>query len=75
MSAREQQVLVLLARGYTGREIAERIRVSVKTAETYRSRVAEKRGLLRRADIVAYALETGLLASEKPGPREANGQR
>jgi two-component system response regulator NreC len=72
LSAREQQVLVLLARGYTSREIAERIRVGVKTAETYRSRIAEKLGLLRRADIVAYALETGLLASEKPVPRVAN---
>lgn len=66
LSAREQQVLALLAHGHTSREIAERIRVGVKTVETYRSRISEKLGLLRRADIVAYALETGLLASEKP---------
>ena len=72
LSAREQQVLALLARGHTSREIAERIRVGVKTAETYRSRISEKLGLLRRADIVAYALETGLLVTERP---LKNGER
>jgi two-component system response regulator NreC len=61
LSRRESQVLELLARGFTNRQIAERIGVGVKTVETYRSRLSEKLGLLGRADIVAYAIEQGLL--------------
>lgn len=61
LSRREHQVLDLVARGHTNRTIAEQIGAGVKSVETYRSRIAEKLGLLTRADIVAYALETGLL--------------
>jgi two-component system, NarL family, response regulator NreC len=65
LSERELQVLKLVAEGFSSREIAEQIFISVKTVETYRGRFAEKLGLTSRADIVRYALETGLLAPEK----------
>lgn len=65
LSQREVQVLKLVAEGFSSREIAQQIFVSVKTVETYRGRFAEKLGLTSRADIVRYALETGLLAPEK----------
>ncbi len=65
LSERELQVLKLVAEGFSSREIAQQIFVSVKTVETYRGRFAEKLGLTSSADIVRYALETGLLASEK----------
>lgn len=65
LSERELQVLKLVAEGFSSREIAEQIFVSVKTVETYRGRFAEKLGLTSRADIVRYALETGLLSTEK----------
>lgn len=65
LSERELQVLKLVAEGFSSREIAEQILVSVKTVETYRGRFAEKLGLTSRADIVRYALETGLLTTEK----------
>jgi two-component system response regulator NreC len=65
LSEREVQVLKLVAEGFSSREIAQKIFVSVKTVETYRGRFAEKLGLASRADIVRYALETGLLTSEK----------
>jgi two-component system response regulator NreC len=61
LSRREKEVLELVARGFTNREIAGKIGVGVKTVETYRSRLAEKLGLVSRADIVAYALEAGML--------------
>jgi two-component system, NarL family, response regulator NreC len=61
LSAREQQVLELLAKGHTNREVAEKLDVSKKTVDTYRVRIAEKLGLRSRADIVRYALETGVL--------------
>jgi two-component system, NarL family, response regulator NreC len=65
LSERELQVLKLVAEGFSSREISEQIFVGTKTVETYRGRFAEKLGLKSRADIVRYALETGLLKSEK----------
>jgi DNA-binding NarL/FixJ family response regulator len=69
LSRREREVLELLARGHTNREIAGKLGVGVRTVETYRSRLTEKLGLLSRADMVAYALETGLLAPAKRANR------
>jgi two-component system, NarL family, response regulator NreC len=65
LSEREMQVLKLVAEGFSSREIAQQIFVSIKTVETYRGRFAEKLGLTSRADIVRYALEMGLLTTEK----------
>ena len=65
LSDREMQVLKLVAEGFSSREVAEQIFVSTKTVETYRSRFAEKLGLKSRAQIVQYALNLGLLSSEK----------
>jgi two-component system response regulator NreC len=64
LSDREVQVLKLVAEGFSSREIADQLLVSTKTIETYRSRFGEKLGLNSRADIVRYALTTGLLSSE-----------
>lgn len=61
LSRREEQVLELLARGHTRREIAERLAIGVKSIETYRSRLAHKLGARTRAELVRYALESGLL--------------
>jgi two-component system response regulator NreC len=65
LSDRELQVLKLVAEGFSSREVAEQMFVSTKTVETYRSRFSEKLGLKSRAQIVQYALNLGLLASEK----------
>lgn len=61
LSAREREVLQQIARGVTQREIAESLGVSIKTVETYRARIADKLGLLTRAELVDYALRAGLL--------------
>ena len=61
LSPRERQVLELLARGHTNREIAARLFLSVKTVETHRSRLSDKLGLHRRADLVRLAIDIGLL--------------
>lgn len=61
LSERELEVLKLVALGYTNKEIAEQIHVSVKSVESYRSRVADKLGLRSRAELVRYALEKGLI--------------
>ncbi len=61
LSARERQVLELVAYGHTHKDIAARLDVSVKSVETYRARVADKLGLRSRADLVRFALDNGLL--------------
>ena len=65
LSDRELQVLSLVAQGFTSAQIATQILVGVKTVETYRSRSAEKLGLRTRSDIVRFAVQMGLLSSEK----------
>ncbi|GIV65096.1 MAG: DNA-binding response regulator [Bellilinea sp.] len=62
LSEREQQVLQLVALGYTSAEIAEKLALSPKTVETYRARGMEKLGLRSRAALVRYALRRGLIS-------------
>ena len=64
LSDRELQVLKLVARGYSSQQIAKQILVSVKTVETYRSRLAQKLGLRTRSDVVRFAVQMGLLTPE-----------
>lgn len=66
LSLREKQVLTLLAHGYTNREAAERLGLSMRSVETYRSRMAEKLGFGSKVDMVRYALEVGLLKNGEP---------
>ncbi len=61
LSERERQVLALTAEGYSAQEVGERLFLSPKTVETYRERAMQKLGLRRRADLVHYALRSGLL--------------
>jgi DNA-binding CsgD family transcriptional regulator len=61
LSPRERTVFPLLARGLSQREIAAQCSVSVKTVETYRTRISHKLGLHSRADLIRFALETGVL--------------
>jgi two-component system, NarL family, response regulator NreC len=64
LSPREQEVLIRLAQGYTNRQVAEEISLSVKTVETYRARIAEKLELHNRAELMRYARESGLLSAD-----------
>jgi DNA-binding NarL/FixJ family response regulator len=61
LSDREREVICLIANGYTNRETADQLALSVKSVETYRARSMAKLGLQTRADLVRYALERGLL--------------
>jgi two-component system response regulator NreC len=64
LSPRETQVLRLLSQGYSNRQIATRLKLSVKTVETFRARLSRKLGLRGRAALVRYALRTGLVTIE-----------
>ena len=61
LSTREQEVLALTAEGYSSKEIGEKLFISPKTVDTYRSRIMEKLGLNHRAELVRFALRAGLL--------------
>ena len=61
LSPREREVFEYLAAGHTNREIADRISVGVKSVETYRARVFEKLGIKTRAELVRYAMATGVI--------------
>lgn len=70
LSDREREVLMRIARGFSNKEIAAELELSVKTVETYKARVAEKLGLRSRVAIVRYAAEQGWLnqSDERPEP-------
>jgi DNA-binding NarL/FixJ family response regulator len=62
LSAREREVLQLLAEGRTGAEIAARLSLSQKTVETYRARLVEKLGIRDVAGLVKFAIQRGLVS-------------
>ena len=61
LSAREIEVLRLIALGHTNREIASRLYLSVRTVESHRAHIQQKTGRNTRAALVAYAREHQLL--------------
>jgi DNA-binding NarL/FixJ family response regulator len=63
LTPREQDVLTLVAQGYTAPEIGSKLYISPKTVDTYKQRINEKLGLQHRADYVTFALRLGLLVS------------
>jgi DNA-binding NarL/FixJ family response regulator len=65
LSHRETQVLRLLALGHTNNEIAKLLSVSPRTVEGHRTNVLRKLGLKTRADLVRYALDTGLIDADR----------
>ena len=61
LSNREVQVLRRLASGQTNREIAEAYYLSIKTIDTYRSRLLRKLNLRNNAELARFAIQTGLI--------------
>ena len=61
LTLREIEVLQLLAKGYTNRQIAEHLSLSPRTVEGHRSNVSGKLGLRSRVELVEYAEKHGLL--------------
>jgi DNA-binding CsgD family transcriptional regulator len=61
LSEREKEVLALLAMGYTNKEVAERLYLSVRTVESHRARIQRKLLVSSRAELVRHALERDLV--------------
>jgi DNA-binding NarL/FixJ family response regulator len=64
LSNREKEVLKFVALGYTNKQIAEQLVVSIKTIESHKARIREKLNVSHRSDLVKYAIERGLLLKE-----------
>ena len=67
LTTREEEVLRLIALGYSNKEIAHRVAVSVKSVETYKARGIEKLNLHSRAQIVHYAVTHGWMPASDAG--------
>jgi two-component system, NarL family, response regulator NreC len=61
LTAREREVLKLVAEGHTNAAIAKLLSISPKTVQTHRANAMEKLGLHERTGLVRYAIRTGLI--------------
>ncbi len=64
LSAREREVLQLIAEGSTNRAIAERLFISVKTVEAHKEHIVQKLGVRGSAELIRYAIRKGLIFVE-----------
>jgi two-component system, NarL family, response regulator NreC len=65
LTAREREVLELVARGASYAEIADKLTISPRTAETHRTNLMRKLDLKTTADITLYAVQRGLIDPEQ----------
>jgi DNA-binding NarL/FixJ family response regulator len=61
LTTREREVLQLSAEGHTSSEIAARLGISTRTAETHRSHLMHKLGLHTQSDLIRYAIRRGVI--------------
>jgi DNA-binding NarL/FixJ family response regulator len=62
LTAREQQVMEMLGRGLTNREIAEHLQISIKTVDTHRGHVLKKLGLRNNSELTRFAVKHGYVS-------------
>lgn len=65
LTTRERQVLHLAAEGRTNAEIAARLFISPRTAETHRANLMRKLGLQNHTELIRYAIRRGLITADK----------
>lgn len=61
LTPREREVLQLIAEGYTSREIAEILCISIKTVQTHRSNLMQKLDLHDRGELIKYAIQKKII--------------
>lgn len=65
LTIRESEILRLAIQGYTNREIAACLCLSIKTVEKHRATMMDKLGIAGRQDLIRYAVRKGLIAMEE----------
>jgi DNA-binding NarL/FixJ family response regulator len=58
---REEEVLKLVAEGYSSKEIGETLFISIKTVERHRANMLQKLGMRDRLELTRYAIRAGLV--------------
>lgn len=61
LTPREREILCLIAQGQANKNIASKLKISIRTVETHRSRLIHKLGIKTAAGLVKYALSKGLV--------------
>jgi two-component system, NarL family, response regulator NreC len=69
LTQREYEVLRMIAHGYTNRQIAEQLSLSIRTVESHRSNLMNKLGLHSRVDLVRYATRHQLINADARGKK------
>lgn len=64
LSSREKEILSYIAMGYSNKEIADRLIISVKTVESHKAKIMEKLQFTSRPELVKYAIKKGLIDLE-----------
>lgn len=65
LTAREREILQMTAEGQTSREIADKLKISPRTVELYRYKLAGKLGIKNKADLFRYAIKRGILPMDE----------
>lgn len=65
LSSREREVLKLMARGYSLKETADSLYLSIKNVDTYKTRIMEKLNFTKKSELVSYALKHGFLSDKE----------
>jgi DNA-binding NarL/FixJ family response regulator len=65
LTPREREVLELIARGLTNRQIAERLHISIKTVETHRGNMMQKLDVHDRAELIKFAIDSGVISIDE----------
>jgi DNA-binding CsgD family transcriptional regulator len=73
LTTREREVLLLAAEGFSNPEIAHRLSISARTAESHRANLMRKLGLRNQTGLVRYALGRGLVTAETGDRRDGRG--
>lgn len=60
LTEREREILQLVAEGYTNKEVAVQLKISLKTALVHRNNIMQKLDIHRQADLIRYALKEGI---------------
>lgn len=71
LTAREQEVVRLIADGRTNKEVAAALNISIRTVETHRSNIMEKLDIHTVSDLILYAIRNGLKDPSRPGGAES----
>ena len=61
LTSREEEVLKLIVQGYTNKQVADELSISIRTVEGHRANLTDKLGIRSRVDLLRYAREHHLI--------------